>query len=118
MARVQKKILPRFLGAFRIFESRNRNEPFNQLTFVNTGCGLKLGRVLGGQNTEVNGYPWMAMLARRSGMSQFCGGAVLNSKWVATAAHCVSTSGSTPATYVCRTGSEWTRLISLFLHCS
>ena len=69
-------------------------------SLLTAGCGVKLGRVLGGQNTEVNGYPWMAMLAWKAGLSQFCGGAVLNSKWVATAAHCVSTSGSTPATYV------------------
>ena len=45
---------------------------------------MKLGRVLGGSNTEVNGYPWMAMLASRPGTNQFCGGAVINSKWVAT----------------------------------
>ena len=89
------------------------------VTLVIAECGIKLGRVLGGQNAEVNGYPWMAMLARKPGMSQFCGGAVLNSKWVATAAHCVSTSGSTPATYVGLTLSLSARLvISLVLHCS
>jgi len=65
----------------------------------NCRCGEKLSRVIGGGDAPVNGYPWMVMLATRPGGDQFCGGAVINSRWVATAAHCVSTNGGVPATY-------------------
>jgi len=64
---------------------------------VSCSCGEKLGRVIGGSESPVNGYPWMALLAERSSGEQFCGGAVINSKWVATAAHCISTHGGVPA---------------------
>jgi len=57
-------------------------------------CGVKpdrapQSRVIGGRPTEVNAYPWMALLIKRDQPEPGCGGAVINSKWVATAAHCV-----------------------------
>jgi len=54
-------------------------------------CGVKkTRRVVGGVATEVNEYPWMALLRRRftSSSSFFCGGSLINSQWVMTAAHC------------------------------
>ena len=73
---------------------------YSKLSKVVLGCGEKLSREIGGGDAPVNGYPWMVMLATRPGGDQFCGGAVINSRWVATAAHCVSTNGGVPATYV------------------
>ena len=46
-------------------------------------------RMLGGTETEVNEFPWMAGITSRGRV--FCGGSVINSFWVITAAHCVIT---------------------------
>jgi len=52
-------------------------------------CGLanRRNRIWGGLETEINEYPWMARLEKNGRGS--CGGALLNSKWVITAAHCL-----------------------------
>ena len=59
-------------------------------------CGLanRIIRIVGGTETEVNEYPWQARLERNGVF--FCGGSLLNSNWVLSAAHCTisqSTSG-------------------------
>jgi len=50
-------------------------------------------KVIGGKDAENNEYPWMAALVYREHESvadgQFCGGTLINSNWVLTAAHCV-----------------------------
>merc|ERR1719244_341433 len=54
-------------------------------------CGKKKGsRVVGGQETEVNEYPWMGALLTVNGgfTSQICGGSLVAANWVLTAAHC------------------------------
>jgi len=47
--------------------------------------------VVGGVSTEVNEYPWMALLRRKSSSSSefFCGGSLINDQWIVTAAHCI-----------------------------
>jgi len=55
-------------------------------------CGVKrVRRVVGGQNSQVNEYPWMALLRLASSASYrfFCGGSLINNGWVVTAAHCI-----------------------------
>ena len=55
-------------------------------------CGVKKTvRVVGGQNTEINEYPWMALmrLKHQSQAGFFCGGTLINSRWVLTAQHCI-----------------------------
>lgn len=54
-------------------------------------CGQKLvlNRIVGGTETEVNEYPWQAGLADRDTDGLFCGGSLINNRYVVTAAHCV-----------------------------
>jgi len=48
---------------------------------------LQKGRILYGNETDVNEYPWqISMWIDRS---HFCGGTLITNQWVATAAHCV-----------------------------
>nr|XP_018896577.1 PREDICTED: trypsin-1-like [Bemisia tabaci] len=52
-------------------------------------CGIpnKQQRIVGGQTTYVNYYPWMAHLLYRNKF--YCGATLINSKYALTAAHCV-----------------------------
>ncbi|GLH05764.1 Trypsin-7 [Gryllus bimaculatus] len=47
----------------------------------------KKNRIVGGQETQVNQYPWMAKLFYRGRF--YCAGSLINSKYVLTAAHCL-----------------------------
>ena len=54
-------------------------------------CGVaqRATRIVGGVETEVSEYPWQAGLVDKGSSSIWCGGSLLNSKWVLTAAHCI-----------------------------
>jgi len=55
-------------------------------------CGIpnRVSRIVGGVETTVNEYPWQAgLIYKGSGkISSFCGGSVISSKYIVTAAHC------------------------------
>uniref|UniRef100_A0A087XWX3 pancreatic elastase II n=1 Tax=Poecilia formosa TaxID=48698 RepID=A0A087XWX3_POEFO len=60
------------------------------------GCGLPtyppiLTRVVGGVDVRQNSWPWQASLQYLSGSSYYhtCGGTLISSQWVLTAAHCI-----------------------------
>ena len=61
-------------------------------------CGVRhfhqaAPRVVGGFEAQYGAYPWTASLRKSSGFgggySHWCGGTVINDRWILTAAHCV-----------------------------
>jgi len=54
----------------------------------NCRCGIvnQRARIVGGAEAEVNEYPWMALLILIG--YQFCGGSLISSRWIISAAHC------------------------------
>ncbi|CAH0558761.1 unnamed protein product [Brassicogethes aeneus] len=58
-------------------------------------CGIQSdNKILGGEKTGLEEYPWMALLQyrknRRGPLKSSCGGALISSRYVLTAAHCVT----------------------------
>ncbi|XP_066978134.1 trypsin-1-like [Macrobrachium rosenbergii] len=50
-------------------------------------CGQKEeSRIVGGNDAEINEWPWQAALMK--GSDQFCGGSLINDRYILTAAHC------------------------------
>jgi len=55
-------------------------------------CGKanRATRIVGGVTTEVNEYPWQVALVGQGSSQVFCGGSLINDRWVLTAAHCTA----------------------------
>jgi len=58
---------------------------------ANCTCGLaqRSFRIVGGQETEVNEYPWQVGIVNRNKNSVWCGGSLISAQWILTASHCV-----------------------------
>ncbi|EAA08404.4 AGAP003246-PA [Anopheles gambiae str. PEST] len=56
-------------------------------------CGIQVtDRIIGGQTTELEEFPWTALIEYRKPGNQYdfhCGGALINARYILTAAHCV-----------------------------
>lgn len=54
-------------------------------------CGqkYKVGKIVGGTETEKNEYPWQVGLVYNGGSMSFCGGSIISDQWILTAAHCI-----------------------------
>merc|ERR1712168_821888 len=72
---------------------RNASRPFVIEPRVNWNsncrCGQKaINRIVGGATTAVNEWPWQVALTVNG--QQFCGGSLINDRYVLTAAHCTA----------------------------
>lgn len=73
-------------------------------------CGLHLSdRIVGGERAKLEEYPWMALIQhrRKNGDLKFhCGGALISTRYVLTAAHCIRNIPSSWTLTAVRLG-EW-----------
>ena len=53
-------------------------------------CGKKLRahKIVGGEATDANEYPWQVALVEKGKTKPFCGGSLISSKHVLSAGHC------------------------------
>ncbi|XP_029050777.1 CLIP domain-containing serine protease 2-like [Osmia bicornis bicornis] len=63
-------------------------------TLLPSDCGKDLShdqRVVGGEHTDIDEFPWMALLiySTPNGETASCGGALISTRYVLTAAHCL-----------------------------
>lgn len=73
-------LLPSFmltLTQLNLYSKKTSNYPSNN----------HHSRIVGGSTADEDDYPWMVSLQQTWG--HFCGGSLISSQWVLTAAHCV-----------------------------
>ncbi|XP_004685908.1 PREDICTED: coagulation factor IX [Condylura cristata] len=58
----------------------------NNITQSNQSSG-DLIRIVGGENAKPGQFPWQVLLNGK--INAFCGGSIINEKWIVTAAHCI-----------------------------
>lgn len=77
---------------------------------LDADCGRRTlttrGRIVGGKKVEAGSFPWQASLWNTKSKTHFCGGSLVASRWVVTAAHCVA--GADPDDVQVRLGKIFT----------
>lgn len=74
---------------FLVWDSMvNQRSSFYALFFPVCGITPLNTRIVGGEDAPPGSWPWQVSLQRFGG--HFCGGSLINSEWVMSAAHCFS----------------------------
>lgn len=81
-------------------DSLNTHSNANLINHKNCGISTNSYRIMSGSEVMVGEYPWMSLLMFRSNVGDDkvyfgCGGSLITSKHVLTAAHCLNMQGST-----------------------
>lgn len=85
--------LPRVTSVTLRPPTSTNSEPSPDL-FDNVNCGptSTVNKILGGNDTDIDEFPWMALLQYRNSTGHFafaCGGMLINKRYVLTAGHCI-----------------------------
>lgn len=73
--------------------------PYIIKTMQDTKCGIRYNakknharpkRIVGGNEAGLHSWPWIANLVDKKNRKQYCGGSIIASNWILTAAHCFS----------------------------
>ncbi len=87
-----KRALNVLLLVFKPLFRLNLTTKMKEITFLtlflmNAYCALSQSRVIGGENILISDKPYQVSIQNADG--HFCGGALIDSNWVLTGAHCV-----------------------------
>ena len=88
----------------RFLSNINEVNEMLAITVADVPCGqgnigTRTARLIGGQNAIPHEFPWMVSISRKGG--HFCGGTILNSRFVLTAAHCLCSWVNCASSVIC-----------------